>query len=109
MSSIISPSSVYRSLLRQYSKASIKPRTERSIHLNKALRNLVETLPPASSPSFEKKANELLNLEVFMRTQRSYSELVERYNPTHGMSTQDRTKATARRVGLDMPKWQMDE
>jgi ATP synthase assembly factor FMC1 len=31
-------------------------------------------------------------------------DLLERYNPTHGMTVQERTKATARRVGLDIPK-----
>lgn len=30
-------------------------------------------------------------------------ELLERYNPVHGMSQEERTVATARRVGLDMP------
>ena len=29
--------------------------------------------------------------------------LLERYNPLHDMSTEERVKATARRVGLDMP------
>lgn len=31
-------------------------------------------------------------------------DLLERYNPTHGMTVQERTRATARRVGLDVPK-----
>jgi hypothetical protein len=30
-------------------------------------------------------------------------ELLERYNPTHGMTVQERTHLTARRVGLDLP------
>ena len=30
-------------------------------------------------------------------------ELLERYNPLHGLSTEERVKKTANRVGLDMP------
>lgn len=30
-------------------------------------------------------------------------ELVKRYNPAHDMTTEERVRATARRVGLDSP------
>ena len=30
-------------------------------------------------------------------------ELLDRYNPLHDLSTEQRVKATARRVGLDIP------
>jgi len=32
-----------------------------------------------------------------------YTTLIERYNPGMNMSTEDRVKLTARRVGMDMP------
>lgn len=38
-----------------------------------------------------------------MRSQKMYNVLLERYNPTHAMSQEERVQATARRVGLDMP------
>lgn len=45
----------------------------------------------------------LANLELFLRSKRMHNSLMERYNPLYGMSEQDRIKATARRVGLDVP------
>ena len=32
-----------------------------------------------------------------------FQELLERYNPLHDLTAEERIKATARRVGLDMP------
>ncbi|KAK0557912.1 hypothetical protein OC846_000207 [Tilletia horrida] len=46
---------------------------------------------------------DLADVELFMRSKRIHGELLLRYNPTHGMSEQERVKATARRVGLDVP------
>lgn len=40
---------------------------------------------------------------TFMKSHRVHKELLERYNPLHDLTSQERIKATARRVGLDMP------
>lgn len=46
----------------------------------------------------------LADLELFLRSKRVHSTLQERYNPMSGMSEKDRIQATARRVGLNVPK-----
>ncbi|WFD42214.1 hypothetical protein MPSI1_000855 [Malassezia psittaci] len=45
----------------------------------------------------------LANLELFLRSKSVYNKLMERYNPLYGMSEQERIKASARTVGLDVP------
>ncbi|WFD02529.1 hypothetical protein MOBT1_001213 [Malassezia obtusa] len=45
----------------------------------------------------------MANLELFLRSKRVHNALMEQYNPLYGMSEQDRIKATARTVGLDVP------
>lgn len=39
----------------------------------------------------------------YVKAQRLYTTLIERYNPGMNMSTEDKVKLTARRVGMDMP------
>ncbi|WFD36802.1 hypothetical protein MCUN1_003692 [Malassezia cuniculi] len=46
----------------------------------------------------------LADLELFLRSKRVHAELQERYNPTIGMTRAEHIRATARRVGLDVPK-----
>lgn len=43
---------------------------------------------------------------LFLKSQRQYQVLVERYNPGMTMSQEDKVKKTARRVGLDVPDLQ---
>ena len=45
----------------------------------------------------------LADLELFLRSKRVFNKLMEQYNPLYGMSEQERIKATARTVGLDVP------
>lgn len=42
-------------------------------------------------------------LAKYARAQRTYIELLERYNPGMGMDEEERVRLTARRVGLDVP------
>lgn len=51
-----------------------------------------------------KQQRVLANLEVFLRSKRVYTSLMEQYNPLYGMSEQERIRATARTVGLDVPE-----
>ncbi|KIM33586.1 hypothetical protein M408DRAFT_157342, partial [Serendipita vermifera MAFF 305830] len=48
-------------------------------------------------------ATDVENVALFLRSQRTYKVLLDRYNPLHDMSSTEHIKATARRVGLDMP------
>lgn len=46
----------------------------------------------------------LKNVAVFLKSQRTYNELIERYNPGLTMSQEDNVSKTANRVGLQVPK-----
>ncbi|KAH9951815.1 hypothetical protein B0H21DRAFT_818240 [Amylocystis lapponica] len=43
------------------------------------------------------------NVITFLQSQRMHKALLERYNPLHDLTAEQRIHATARRVGLDMP------
>lgn len=53
--------------------------------------------------SAELRQQNLENLHVFLQNKALHAELLQRYNPTVGMSEEERIKLTARRVGLDVP------
>ena len=40
----------------------------------------------------------------YVRAQRAYASLLERYNPGMNMEEDDRIRMTARRVGMNLPK-----
>ncbi|KAJ4306003.1 hypothetical protein N0V88_000794 [Collariella sp. IMI 366227] len=41
---------------------------------------------------------------AYLRAQRTYVTLIERYNPGMGMDEEERVRLSARRVGMDLPK-----
>ncbi|KAL4401430.1 mitochondrial proton-transporting ATP synthase complex assembly protein [Malassezia pachydermatis] len=53
--------------------------------------------------STSKAARELADVELLLRSKRKHTALMEMYNPLYGMSEQDRIRATARTVGLEVP------
>ncbi|KAI1763883.1 hypothetical protein GGR53DRAFT_342703 [Hypoxylon sp. FL1150] len=42
-------------------------------------------------------------LVQYLKAQRQYTTLLERYNPGMGMDEEERVRLTARRVGMDLP------
>ncbi|CUM67128.1 uncharacterized protein PRCAT00004817001 [Priceomyces carsonii] len=50
------------------------------------------------------KLNNLSNITAFLRSQRTYTELLERYNPGLTMSQEENVRRTANRVGLFVPE-----
>lgn len=44
------------------------------------------------------------DLTLFLKSQRVYEELLERYNPGISMKQKDKIEKTARRVGLEVPE-----
>lgn len=48
--------------------------------------------------------NHLEDLTLYLKSQRVYEELLERYNPGISMKQKDKVEKTAHRVGLDVPK-----
>ncbi|KAJ9104672.1 hypothetical protein QFC21_002170 [Naganishia friedmannii] len=100
----------YRSVLREINKSSIHPPQNRNQAIKAMLRDLYEkqatvvgdlkqTLD-ATSTGF---ARDKMEMKEFVKAQRTYNELLVRYNPLHDMTPEERIKATARRVGLDKP------
>ncbi|EMD41030.1 hypothetical protein CERSUDRAFT_131508 [Gelatoporia subvermispora B] len=92
---------LYRSVVRELNRSAIAPRETRNKVIASHFRKIFEdSLQGTKSDRFEKEARDAI---TFLRSQRVYKELLDRYNPLHDLTTEERIKATARRVGLDMP------
>ncbi|KIY00358.1 uncharacterized protein Z520_04043 [Fonsecaea multimorphosa CBS 102226] len=56
------------------------------------------------------RLQELEQFVMYLRAQRMYGTLLQRYNPGMGMDEEERVRLTARRVGMDLPveyEWKM--
>lgn len=87
--------SLYRSFLRELPPRSLS-RTSRT-PLQSRIR---ETIASSTTTSIE-QAEQFLQ---YVRAQRMYATLLERYNPGMNMDEEDRVRLTARRVGMDLPE-----
>jgi ATP synthase assembly factor FMC1 len=58
---------------------------------------------PPSTASPEHHIQEAEQFAFYLKSQRTYATLVERYNPGMNMDDEERTRLTARRVGMEMP------
>ncbi|EFZ02497.1 hypothetical protein MHUMG1_00592 [Metarhizium humberi] len=87
--------SIYRSILRELPPRPVlaSPRS----HLHNRLRASFTD----SSASSHAEAEQLV---AYLRSQRLYVTLIERYNPGMDMDEEERVRLTARRVGMDMPE-----
>lgn len=70
--------------------------------LNKLVKELDYT--KKDSHLIKVKLQQLQNLSTFLRSQREYTELLERYNPGLTMKQDDKVRRTANRVGLSVPE-----
>lgn len=61
-------------------------------------------LPALSAHLAKVKLQQLQNFSTFLRSQREYTELLERYNPGLTMNQEDKVRRTANRVGLSVPE-----
>lgn len=84
--------SIYRSFLRELP---IRPHAKRS-PLQARIR---ESIASDSATPIE-QAEQFLQ---YVKAQRMYATLLERYNPGMNMDEEERVKLTARRVGMDLP------
>jgi len=60
----------------------------------------------SSSPPEEfalARRQEVEQFVTYLRAQRMYGTLLQRYNPGMGMDEEERVRLTARRVGMDLP------
>ncbi|KAJ5712983.1 uncharacterized protein N7483_010164 [Penicillium malachiteum] len=59
---------------------------------------------PTSAEETSIRIQEAEQLAKYARAQRTYCELLERYNPGMNMDEEERVRLTARRVGFDLPE-----
>lgn len=62
-----------------------------------------------ATPQSPKELHDAREILLFLRSQRKYTELLERYNPGATMTQAERNRLTARRVGLQLPKLNSDD
>ncbi|OCH94241.1 hypothetical protein OBBRIDRAFT_161597 [Obba rivulosa] len=92
---------LYRSVIRELNRSAIAPRATRNKIITSHFRKIFEeSLQGNRSERFETEARDAV---TFLRSQRMHKVLLDRYNPLHDLTAEERIKATARRVGLDMP------
>ncbi|KAK7943646.1 uncharacterized protein PG986_012759 [Apiospora aurea] len=92
--------SLYRNLLRELPP---RPGQPRSL-LHHRLRESFSSQASSSSQQHPSIAAEQTDQFVqYLKAQRQYVTLIERYNPGMGMDEEERTRLTARRVGMDLP------
>lgn len=103
--------SLYRRLLRELPARSPKvaPSTRASqpvlsnpSPLQKHIRTQLST-PPADHITRAPTLEETEQFVQYVKAQRMYITLLERYNPGMNMDEEERVRLTARRVGIDLP------
>lgn len=94
--------SLYRSLLRELPARPVlsSPRAPLHQHLRDNF-SPTTTTPVATADTQFAQAGQYL---AYLRAQRTYVALLERYNPGMGMDEEERVRLTARRVGMDLPR-----
>jgi ATP synthase assembly factor FMC1, mitochondrial len=92
--------SIYRSLMRELPPRPILASPRSPLHTK-----LRSHLSSSSSPATSAKVQDaqVQQLVEYLRAQRKYVTLVERYNPGMNMDEEERVRLSARRVGMDMP------
>jgi len=93
--------SLYRSILRELPP---RPITSPPSPLRIYIRNSFAEVPPDISPEYSlARRQEVEQYIQYVKAQRMYITLLERYNPGMSMDEEDRVRLTARRVGMEMP------
>ena len=57
-----------------------------------------------ASPDYPQQIEEAEQYIQYVKAQRMYATLLERYNPGMNMDEEERVRLTARRVGMDLPE-----
>lgn len=97
--------SLYRSLLRELPprpvlatpRSPLHERLRAHFHPSTAGRHTPAEMPADTAVA---QAEQYL---AYVRAQRMYTTLLERYNPGMGMDEEERVRLTARRVGMNLP------
>lgn len=97
--------SLYRSLLRELPPRPILSSPRTPLH-HRIRSSFVDSSSPASLQGSDHQAQLAHQLVAYLRAQRMYVTLIERYNPGMEMGQDERIRLTARRVGMDLPATQ---
>ncbi|PNY27621.1 Ras guanyl-nucleotide exchange factor RasGEF [Tolypocladium capitatum] len=92
--------SLYRSLLRELPARPLLASPRSSLHAH--LRASFASTNSSSNGATHGRA-EAEQAVAYLRSQRQYATLVERYNPGMDMEEEERVRLTARRVGMNLP------
>ncbi|KAK0673208.1 hypothetical protein QBC41DRAFT_215493 [Cercophora samala] len=87
---------LYRSLLRELPPRPVLSSPRADLH-----QRLRDNFTSSTSQNKSELAEQYLS---YLKAQRTYVTLIERYNPGMGMDEEERVRLTARRVGMDLPK-----
>ncbi|KAK2466164.1 hypothetical protein APHAL10511_001806 [Amanita phalloides] len=93
------PAQLYRSILRELRKSAVTPGKKNQgviVHL----RSIVDQCRKSGDTQ---GIQDLEGTVLFLRSQKEHKALLHRYNPSFDYTSEERIKATANRVGLDMP------
>ena len=93
--------SLYRRILRELPP---RPKAITSTPLRNSIRaHFAAPAPNSSGEYLLARSQETEQAVQYLRAQRVYMTLLERYNPGMTMEDEERTRLTARRVGMEMP------
>ncbi|KAB5542946.1 ras guanyl-nucleotide exchange factor [Coniochaeta sp. 2T2.1] len=104
MSSTSNPArirSVYRSILRELPPRPLLASPAAPLH--KRIRDNFRQPPPRTQANPSAAVQHAEQFLSYLRAQRTYVQLIERYNPSIDMDEEERVRLTARRVGMDLP------
>ncbi|KIY51605.1 hypothetical protein FISHEDRAFT_36877 [Fistulina hepatica ATCC 64428] len=93
----------YRAILRELCKSVKNGKRRLNATLRNHYRSLFDQYKKTDSDKHKALDQDLSNAFLFLRSQRQYKELLDRYNPLIDFTAEERIEATARRVGLNMP------
>jgi ATP synthase assembly factor FMC1 len=87
--------------LRAIYRAFLRELPSRGLHARSPLQERIRTTLTSSSVTPVEQAEQFLQ---YVKAQRMYATLLERYNPGMNMDEEERVKLTARRVGVELPE-----
>jgi ATP synthase assembly factor FMC1, mitochondrial len=92
--------SLYRSILRELPARKTFP----AAPIRSSIREHFAATPSNSSPDYAlARRQEAEQFIQYLKAQRTYGFLLERYNPGMGMDEEERVRLTAKRVGMELP------
>ncbi|OTB09327.1 hypothetical protein M426DRAFT_315895 [Hypoxylon sp. CI-4A] len=93
--------SLYRSLLRELPPRPLRPSSSSAQARSPIHQRLRQSF--ADDAPHEHAVAQADQLLQYLKAQRQYTTLLERYNPGMNMDEEERVRLTARRVGMDLP------